>query len=159
MKQFLCISLLLLLGSTSYAATYEVKKTGNSIEQSITGANGEGLTVVRSPKPITHSYATFGCPRKNEGCVLVLLISYDGIVDHSKQPVGIMVDGDIKETRFSFGRTVGLASLEFLGLTVAESIPRLQAISKIRVLIGNVNTETEVVVDTSQFNLSRLKEY
>jgi hypothetical protein len=110
MKQFLCISLLLLLGGTSYAATHEAKKTETSIEQSIDGANGEGLTVVSSAIPVKMISSRFSCSKKLEGCFLFLMISYDGIVGHSEQPKVVVVDGVAKDGVKGIVSVVGLHS-------------------------------------------------
>jgi hypothetical protein len=157
MKHILCISLLLLLGGTSYAASYEVKEVRNSLVQRIIGANGEGLTVVSSPKPVHAISANFSCSMKGEDCLLALQISYDSVVDHSGQPVEIMVDGVIKDSFKGLVTIAGTTSQEILLFSSAESIEKLHAISNFRILIGNTNTRTEVVLDTSQFNLSRIK--
>ena len=101
----------------------------------------------------------FSCSKKLEGCFLFLLISYDGIVDHSEQPKAVVVDGVVKDSVKGLVSVVGPTSLEVLIISLAESVSKLQAISKIRALIGNANERTEVVVDASQFNLARLKEY
>ena len=161
----LYIFILILLGGPTHAATYEANRNKTPSEQTITGGVGEGIKVLQSPKPIQKISASFRC---EISCDLIIAIVYNGLLDRSSQPVGLMVDNVFKEGApfFIVKGSISIpgsmaepnSTVEILTFTVAQSIKELKAMSmsKIKAGIGNYDTRTAVEIDARKFDLSRL---
>lgn len=156
MNRLLFFSIVLLLGGTSHAATYEAKKDGISTNQNITGEHGEGIQIIRSPSRVANARAIFMC---ESACSLVLVIEYEDAIDNGGTPFQVAVDG--KTTESFFVRVVyeqEQAGIELVSVHIADSIGELKAARNIRILTGSANKETEVAVEASKFDLFRLVE-